>query len=109
MKLLVVATALVTAVSCASLGSVHLDREFQEWKFKFGKVYRSPGEEWKRKQIWTDTWDRIEAHNARFAQGLETWSMGLNQFSDMTSDEFTSWLGMPPLNARQLARYNNQY
>ncbi|XP_063040253.1 cystein proteinase inhibitor protein salarin-like [Engraulis encrasicolus] len=94
MKFLVVAIVLVAAVSCASVGSVDLDKTFQEWKVKFGKVYSSPEEEAKRKQIWTDNWDRIEAHNAQFSQGLETWSMALNHFADMTWEEFSGTMLM---------------
>lgn len=38
MKFLVVAVVLVAAVSCASVGSVDLDKTFQEWKVKFGEA-----------------------------------------------------------------------
>lgn len=35
----------------------------------------------------------IEEHNARFARGEETSVNGINQFTDMTQDEFMSFTG----------------
>ncbi|XP_063039890.1 procathepsin L-like [Engraulis encrasicolus] len=100
MKFLVVAVVLVAAVSCASVGSVDLDKTFQEWKVTNGKVYSSPEEEAMRKQIWMDNWSEAEAHNARYAQGLETWTMGMTQFADMTGEEFESSMGTPHLDGK---------
>ena len=32
--------------------------------------------------------DAIETHNAKFEAGLSTYKQGINQFSDITFDEF---------------------
>ncbi|XP_063039893.1 cystein proteinase inhibitor protein salarin-like [Engraulis encrasicolus] len=64
-----------------------IDKEFQDWKVEYGRHYRDAEEEAMRKAIWLKTRDRVLAHNARAEQGLETWKMGLNNFSDMRPEE----------------------
>lgn len=64
-----------------------LDAEWEEWKKKFGKTY-SPDEEGHRRAVWEDSKKTIEAHNADYKQGKTSFSMGLNQFSDLTTEEF---------------------
>lgn len=52
------------------------------------KQYKSLEEEIMRKEIFVSNMEKIKQHNERFYQGLETFSMGVNQFTDMTSQEF---------------------
>jgi cathepsin L len=61
---------------------------FQEWKEKHHKNYLDETDEEKKFQIWLDHKKNIDAHNTRFSQGLETYTMGLHQYHDMTSKEF---------------------
>lgn len=37
---------------------------------------------------------RVALHNARFAAGLETYSLSLNQFANYSSDEFAKFIGL---------------
>ena len=41
-----------------------------------------------RKQVWEKTLIKIEKHNAELLEGKHTYGMGLNQFSDLTPEEF---------------------
>lgn len=45
-------------------------------------------EEQKRKQVFAESLREVLEHNARAVQGLHTFDMGINQFSDMTLEEF---------------------
>ncbi|XP_062378402.1 procathepsin L-like [Sardina pilchardus] len=86
MKLLIIAAASLAVVSCASLSLE--DLEFHAWKLKFGKSYRTPEEEARRKDIWLSTRRRVLTHNILADQGIKTYRMGINHFSDMDSEEF---------------------
>ncbi|THD17938.1 Cathepsin L4, partial [Fasciola hepatica] len=45
--------------------------------------------EWKRKRdIWEQNVKHIQEHNLRHDLGLVTYTLGLNQFTDLTFEEF---------------------
>ncbi|XP_076155600.1 cathepsin L-like peptidase [Alosa pseudoharengus] len=96
MKLLLIAVASLAVVSYASLSLE--DLEFQTWKFKFGKVYRTPEEEAQRKDIWLSTRRIVLSHNILADQGIKTYRMDMNHFSDMDYEEYRVLLGdlVPP-------------
>ncbi len=56
---------------------------FPEWVQMYGKSYQ-PTESDYRMTIYYENLDRIYNHNL----GNHTWTMGVNQFTDMTSEEF---------------------
>ena len=49
-----------------------------------GKLYSSPAEQSYRLSIFQQNLEMIKAHNA---DSSKTWTMGLNQFADMTDEE----------------------
>lgn len=61
---------------------------FEDWAVEFEKTYSSDAELSYRKQVWEKTLIKIEKHNAELLEGKHTYGMGLNQFSDMTPEEF---------------------
>ena len=61
---------------------------FQSWKDKHGKHYDNETHEEKKFAIWLNHKNDIDAHNSRFAKGLETYSQELNQNHDKTVEEF---------------------
>lgn len=66
----------------------------QLWdKFKMihGKSFRNELEEKNRFDIFKHNLNVIEKHNKEFAMGQHTWKMGLNQFSDLTPEEFSKF------------------
>ncbi|XP_028827517.1 cathepsin L1-like [Denticeps clupeoides] len=86
MKLLIVAAAFLAAVSCASISLE--DLEFHSWKLKFGKSYGSVEEEASRKLTWLAKRRQVLVHNLLADQGIKSFRMGMNFFSDMTRQEY---------------------
>ncbi|XP_030749405.1 cathepsin L1-like [Sitophilus oryzae] len=91
MKGVVLVSFFVVAVSAHSL----LEQDgikFQSFKLEHGKTYQNPAEETARFAIFRDNLRSIERHNARYEQGLETYTQGINKFADMTHAEFKAML-----------------
>lgn len=61
--------------------------DFDSFKTAQGKKYANYVEEAYRKKIFKDNVDVIEAHNSNSDRA---YTMGVNQFSDLTNDEFRS-------------------
>ncbi|XP_055841495.1 protein CTLA-2-alpha-like [Episyrphus balteatus] len=81
LALLVVAAILGCVLSCS-------DKDFAEFKQKFNKNYASREEDGNRKKIFCKNLKKIEAHNELYKKGLTTYTQGVNQFSDLTQEEF---------------------
>ncbi|XP_049519556.1 digestive cysteine proteinase 1-like isoform X2 [Dermacentor silvarum] len=60
---------------------------WEEYKEKFHKSYSSEDEDSFRFDIFCKNVKMIEEHNAKYNRGEVSYSMGLNQFSDMTMEE----------------------
>jgi cathepsin L len=81
--------ALFGAVAVAAVDPI------QQAFFDFVKDYKKqyPIEEFfDRFHIFKANYEMIEAHN----NGSSSWKMGVNQFADLTKDEFRSFLGLRP-------------
>jgi len=65
-----------------------LTKEWLTWKNRFGKVYESMEEEISRMETWLANMLHIEEHNFEYALGRKTYSLGMNHYGDLTSDEF---------------------
>lgn len=57
---------------------------FRDWQQEFGKVYADVEEESYRFLQFLSNWEKINQHN----QGNYSWSLALNQFGDLSEDEF---------------------
>lgn len=55
-----------------------------------GKVYKTPQEEARRKDVWLSNRRSVLAHNIRFYQKLEEHRMDMNKFSDLVCLYITS-------------------
>ena len=84
MKGLLIAVALIGLTAA----SVSRESQWEEFKLKFKKGYRSLEQESERKAIFMEKLDVIEAHNVKYASGESTYMQGVNQFSDLTFEEF---------------------
>lgn len=62
--------------------------QWEDFKLTYNKNYETIQEEAYRKSIFLKNLKEIETHNRKFEQGLESFSKGLNEFSDMDPDEF---------------------
>jgi len=88
MKLLV-CLSLCLSVTLAS--SEFYAKQFEDFKTKFSKVYQHESEEQERLAIFTENLKEINAHNSK---KTNTWTMAVNQFADLTKEEFkNTYLG----------------
>merc|ERR1711976_874121 len=83
MKFLGVASALGLAASAT------VNQDWQSFKARFGKSY-SAAEEPRRFAIFKENLAFIARHNADHKLGNESYTVGVNQFADLTNAEFRS-------------------
>ncbi|XP_044745839.1 uncharacterized protein LOC123307543 [Coccinella septempunctata] len=94
MKVIVFCFVLIALYHLASAKPVDdLDGKWEKFKADFQKKYDSPEEEARRKELFRQTAEQVEAHNALHAQGLVTYTQGINHFADLTSEERKKYLG----------------
>lgn len=73
--------------------------QFENWTSKFGKTYATPAEKAHRLALFTKNLNDILVHNAK---GL-SWTEGLNQFSDLSVEEFKAkYTGLKKSNIQRL-------
>lgn len=59
----------------------------------YHKSYGSAEEEERRFEIFKGNLEKIREHNQLYDEGKTTWLMGVNQFSDLTFEEFQERFG----------------
>ncbi|XP_069074634.1 cathepsin K-like [Pleurodeles waltl] len=64
-----------------------LDSQWELWKKTYRKEYNSQMDELLRRLIWERNLKYINKHNLEFAMGMHTYTLGMNLFGDMTSEE----------------------
>ncbi|XP_058122491.1 procathepsin L-like [Anopheles ziemanni] len=98
MRLLLLVAFLVIGANAASLFDNTLVQEWKTFKLKHHKNYGSLYEETLRMRIYAQNRIVIARHNQRFQQGLESFEMNVNQFSDLLAEEFRrTMLGVGPM------------
>ncbi|CAG9854682.1 unnamed protein product [Phyllotreta striolata] len=85
MKSLIIFVAVILAVNALTLKD-----QWTNFKIEHGKVYKNLAEEKLRFNIFQQTLKKIEEHNKKYNAGLSTYWMGINQFSDLTTEEFAA-------------------
>jgi len=100
---IVLVAALVACALAASPVKVQLN-SFAGFKARFGKTYSNAAEEAKRAKIFADNLAFFAKHNAEYEQGLQTYTVGVNQFSDMTNAEFAATY-FNPYNTTRMMNY----
>lgn len=80
---------LLTCVIFASAGTID---EFNAWKIKFQKVYANDEEDAYRMKVFSDNKEMINRHNEEAEQGKHTFTLGINQFADLTIEEWRDTL-----------------
>lgn len=63
-----------------------------EYQKQFNKSYANGKEYTLRQAIYNENVLKIREHNAKYAAGDVTYSMGINQFTDMTEEEFQAYI-----------------
>lgn len=94
MALIVAAAAASTAVSSTTLG---VNTTFTAWAKHYNFDLASPSvhDIDAAKQAFEANIQLINAHNRRYERGLETYTMGLNQFSHLTAEQFKTYVHNP--------------
>ncbi|XP_020021639.2 procathepsin L-like isoform X1 [Castor canadensis] len=64
-----------------------LDAQWKEWKTKHNKTY-STDEEGQRRAVWEENLKMIELHNEECRHGKHGFTMEMNAFGDLTTEEF---------------------
>ncbi|XP_046576336.1 procathepsin L-like [Haliotis rubra] len=79
--------ALLVAVAVAAPLDHALDGEWEIFKQTYGKVY-STDDVVIRRLIWERSLQFIQQHNLEADRGLHSYRLGVNEYADMTSEEF---------------------
>ncbi|CAH2046658.1 unnamed protein product, partial [Iphiclides podalirius] len=87
MRGLVVLLCVVATANAVSFFDL-LKEEWNAFKMEHKKEYRSEIEDRFRMKIYAENKHKIAKHNQRFAQGLVTYRLKLNKYSDMLHIEF---------------------
>ncbi|KAL3886617.1 hypothetical protein ACJMK2_026601 [Sinanodonta woodiana] len=67
--------------------NIELDNEFEIYKATYNKNY-APEEELMRRAIWEQNLQRVQQHNLEADRGVHTYWLGMNEYADMSSEEF---------------------
>merc|ERR1711931_435936 len=78
----------VLAIALTATQAFDLDTEWEHFKLKYGRNLLTGQEHDARKNIFANNLKFIEKHNAEHALGLHTYTVGINQFADLTNEEF---------------------
>merc|ERR1712168_663637 len=82
---------LISVLAALTLGDQSTLQKFNDFKLKYKKTYRSINEEVERLDIFKANLAEIEAHNS----GKSSYKKGINQFTDLTKEEFKqTYLGL---------------
>lgn len=65
-----------------------LERAWTEFKELYGKAFDSISDEKHRMKIWVDNLIHINKHNLLYKEGKKSYTVEMNQYADMTSEEF---------------------
>lgn len=96
------------ALVCLSVGATWASNleNFESYQKHFNKEYRTKSEALNRANIFANNIAKINSHNVRFMKGEETYSKGINQFTDLTEEEFLNQIqGLPKFDESLKQKY----
>jgi len=79
---------LLVLVSTTAFAKPSLNQQWAEFKERHGKSYASLTEENHRREVWKEEMEMVDSHNREAEEGLHTYTLGENEFSDLTFQEF---------------------
>ncbi|XP_054749842.2 procathepsin L-like [Lytechinus pictus] len=88
MKYLSVLLIAAYVVGTLSMTLTNTERDWEDWKTANGRSYHSDVEENRRGKIWKENLEIVLEHKVKFDEGKVSYELGMNQFADMTNEEF---------------------
>ncbi|XP_042858750.1 cathepsin L-like [Penaeus japonicus] len=82
--------SVLACVVAVSVASPSLRQQWHNFKAEHGRHYASVEEERYRLSVFEQNQQFIDEHNARFENDEVTFTLKMNQFGDMTSEEFSA-------------------
>lgn len=67
-------------------------QHWNSFKERHGRFYDDDDEEDRRKNIFAENWRRIEEHNQLHSNGMKSYRLGMNQFSDLPHSQFMQFM-----------------
>lgn len=68
--------------------TVNTESLFESWMDLHGKHYDTKAERVYRYGVWMKNFEFVQAHNAEYLLGDQTFEVEMNHFADLTSEEF---------------------
>merc|ERR1712071_484262 len=65
-----------------------IERALTEFKELYEKAYDTASDETHRMKVWVDNLVHINTHNMLFKEGKKSYTLEMNQYADLTSEEF---------------------
>ena len=78
---------------------------FLNWAREQGRQYHTKAEVTKRQAIFMKNYNRMVEHNKEFAAGRVSWARGINQWYDLTEEEWAAEMGFGKTSSGQVAYY----
>ncbi|CAG9857256.1 unnamed protein product [Phyllotreta striolata] len=85
---IVLATRYILHIFFGEMYVMAVDFEWNRFKLDYNKTYNDDMDEFSRYKVFRKNMARVEEHNERYKQGLVTWTIGINKFSDLTEEEY---------------------
>ena len=92
---LLATTVLLAALCCAVAVPSVSDSEWGAFKARYGKSYPTAAADTHRRAVYAQSLAAIEEYNARAASYGQDVAFGVNQYADMTPDEFKQRVLLP--------------
>ena len=95
LSLLLLQTVTSTPLHHPGSASMHVspstsDYHWSSWIVQNGRNYTTQHEYNTRRSIFMNNLDMINKHNAEHANGMHNYTMGMNQFGDLTREEWAA-------------------
>jgi cathepsin L len=85
-----------------------LDSSWELFKAQYNKAYE-PKYEFVRRLIWESNVQYIQKHNLEYDMGKHTYGLGVNEFADLTFEEFSSMYLAPKRDYSQVKLNGSQF
>lgn len=83
--------ASMTICYAVSMGDYATSQDaWESFKYKYNRVYSSEADEMKRREIFNKNVDIIDKHNFLESLGLKSYKLGVNEWADLTLEEFVA-------------------